>query len=56
MNIFPTRKEGVPPKEVEKMSLESEEYNLDYDFRRLKKVDKDAKDIIDTMRKEVKKI
>ena len=42
MNIYPTRKYGVPPEEVEKKSLESEEYKLDYDFKRLKKVDKDA--------------
>ena len=42
MNIFPTRKYGVPPEEVEKKSLASEEYNLDYNFKRLKKVDKDA--------------
>ena len=40
--MFPTRKYGVPPEEVEKKSLESEEYKLDYDFKRLKKVDKDA--------------
>ena len=39
MNIFATRKYGVPPEEK---SLESEEYKLDYDFKRLKKVDKDA--------------
>ena len=42
MNMLPTRKYGVPPEEVEKKSLESEEYKLDYDFKRLKKVDKDA--------------
>ena len=42
INIFPTRKYGVPPEEVEKKSLASEEYKLDYDFKRLKKVDKDA--------------
>ena len=42
MNIFPTRKYGVPPEEVEKKSLVSEECKLDYDFKRLKKVDKDA--------------
>ena len=42
INIFPTRKYGVPPEEVEKKSLESEEYKLEYDFKRLKKVDKDA--------------
>ena len=38
MNMLPTRKYGVPLKEVEKKSLESEEYKLDYDFKRLKKV------------------
>ena len=37
MNMLPTRKYGVPLKEVEKKSLESEEYKLDYDFKRLKK-------------------
>ena len=42
MNIFPTRKYGVPPEEVEKKSLASEEHRLDYDCKRLKKVDKDA--------------
>ena len=45
MNIFPTKKYGVPPKEVEKKSLEPEEYKLDYDFKGLKKVDKDARDM-----------
>ena len=42
MNMLPTRKYGVPPEEVEKESLESKEYKLDYDFKRLKKVDKDV--------------
>ena len=42
MNILPTRKNEVPPEEVEKKSLEYEEYKLDYDFKRLKKVDKDT--------------
>ena len=42
MNIFPTKKYGVPSKEAEKKSLESEEYKLDYNFNRLKKVDRDA--------------
>ena len=42
MNIFPTKKYGVPPKEAEKNSLESEKYKLDYDFKHLKKVDRDA--------------
>ena len=40
--MLPTRKYGVPPEEVEKKSLESEQYKLDYDFKRLKKVDTDA--------------
>ena len=42
MNIFLTRKYRVRPEEVEKKSLASEEYKLDYNFKRLKKVDKDA--------------
>ena len=42
MNTLPTRKYGVPPEEVEKKSLEPGEYKSDYDFKRLKKVDKDA--------------
>ena len=42
MNIFLTRKYPVPPDEVEKKSLASEKYKLDYNFKRLKKVDKDA--------------
>ena len=42
MNMLPSRKYGVPSEEVENNSLESEEYKLDYDFKRLKKVDKDA--------------
>ena len=42
MNIFLTGKYGIPPEEVEKKSLDSEEYKLEYDFKRLKKVDKDA--------------
>ena len=42
MNIFTTRKYHVPPGEVEEKSLELEEFKLDYDFKRLKKVDKDA--------------
>ena len=41
-NIFPTRKYGVPPEEVQKKYLALEEYKLAYDFKRLKKVDKDA--------------
>ena len=42
MNIFPRRKYGVPSKEIEKKSLASEEQKLNYDFKRLKKVHKDA--------------
>ena len=42
MNIRPTRKYGVPPNEVEKKSIESEEYKLSYDIDRIRKVDKDA--------------
>ena len=42
MNIQPTRKYGVPPNEVEKKSIESEEYKLSYDIDRIRKVDKDA--------------
>ena len=42
MNMLPSRKYGVPSEEVENNSLESEEHKLDYDFKRLKKVDKDA--------------
>ena len=42
MNIQPARKYGVPPKKVEKKSIESEEYKLSYDIDRIRKVDKDA--------------
>ena len=42
MNMLPTRKYRVPPEEVKKKSLESENYKLDYDLKRLKKVDKNA--------------
>ena len=42
MNMQPTRKYGVPPNEVEKKSIESEEYKLSYDIDRIRKVDKDA--------------
>lgn len=42
MNIFPTKEYGVPPEEIDKKSLESEEDKLEYDFKHLKKVDKDA--------------
>ena len=42
MNIFTIRKYDVPPEEVEEKSLELEEFKLDYDFKRLKKVDKDT--------------
>ena len=40
--MLPIRKYGVPREKVENKSLESEEYKLDCDFKRLKKVDKDA--------------
>ena len=40
--MLPSRKYGLPPEKVEKESLESEEYNLDYNFKRLKNVDKDT--------------
>ena len=40
--MLPPKKYGLPPEEVGKESLESGEYKLDYDFKRLKKVDKDA--------------
>ena len=42
MNIQPTRKYGVLHNEVEKKSIESEEYKLSYDIDRIRKVDKDA--------------
>ena len=42
MNIQPTRKYGVPPNEVEKKSIESEEYKLSYDIDRIRKVDMDV--------------
>lgn len=42
MIIFPTRKYSVSPNKVEKNSLIFEEYKLDYDFKRLKKIDKEA--------------
>ena len=42
MNIFPAKKYGLLPEEAGKKSLESKEYKLDYDFKSLKKVDKDA--------------
>ena len=42
MNIFPTKEYDVPPEEIDKKSLESEEDKLDYDFKRLKKVEKHA--------------
>ena len=51
MNILPTRKYGVPPEEVEKKSLESEEYKLDYDFKRLKKLTRTQYGILDTTEK-----
>ena len=42
MNIFSTRKYGISPEEIVKKSLESEEYKLDYNLKRLKKVYKEA--------------
>ena len=42
MNLPPTRKYGVAPEEGEKKSRTFEEYKLTYDFRRLKKVDKEV--------------
>ena len=42
MNMLPTWKYEVPLEEVEKKCLEPEEYESDYDFKRLKKVDKDT--------------
>ena len=42
MNIQPTRKYRVSPKEVEKKSIESEEYKLSYNIDRIRKVDKDV--------------
>ena len=42
MNIRPTAKYGVAPEEVEKKSLNSEEFKLKYDFTRIKIVDKSA--------------
>ena len=41
--MLPPQKYGLPPEEREKESLESGEYELDYDFKRLKKVDTDAR-------------
>ena len=41
--MLPPKKYGLPPAEVEKESLESGEYELDYYFKRLKKVDTDAR-------------
>ena len=45
------RKYGVPREEVENKSLESEEYKLDYDFKRLKKLTRTQHGIIDTTKK-----
>ena len=42
INQLPSRKYRVAPEEVEKKSRTSEEYKLTYDFKRLKKVDKDS--------------
>ena len=40
MNLQPTVKYDLPPSESENKLIESEEYKLQYDFRRLKKIDK----------------
>ena len=40
MNLQPTVKYDLPPNESENKLIESEEYKLQYDFRRLKKIDK----------------
>ena len=42
MSIQPTRKYRIPPNEMEKKSIESEEYKISYDIDRIRKVDKDA--------------
>ena len=42
INMLHTRKYGVPPEEVENKSLESEEYELDCNFKHLKKFDMDT--------------
>ena len=55
MNLQLTRKYGVPPEEVEKKSIESEEYRLTYDFSRLKKADEDAERYSRSDRKSDKK-
>ena len=55
MNLQLTRKYGVPPEEVEKKSIESEEYRLTYDFSRLKNADKDAERYSRSDRKSDKK-
>lgn len=39
MNLQTTLKCGLPPNEAEKKLVDSEEYKLDYDFCRLKKID-----------------
>ena len=54
MNIQPNRKYGVPSNEVEKKSIESEEYKLSYDIDRIRKVDKDARSTPGTIAKETK--
>ena len=42
MNLLPTRKYGRATEEVWNKSHTSEEYKLTYDFKRLKKVDKNS--------------
>ena len=42
MSLLSTRKYGVAPEEGEKKSRTFEEYKLTYDFKRLKKVDKEV--------------
>ena len=54
--MLPTRKYGVTPEKVEKKPLESEEHKLDSDFKRLKKVDKDATGYSQYDKKQTKEI
>ena len=54
--MLPSRKYGVPPEEVENNSLESEEYKLDYDFKRLKKSTRTQHGILNTTKKQIKEI
>ena len=43
MNVQPTLKYGVSPNDAEKKYSESEEYKLEYDFSRIKKIEKASK-------------